>query len=104
MKPFKLEIVINDLTFSKTFEYDFSFIDFVKKIWVGNKNDVEPQTIDECKAYIRKFTAYKIVDFEKEAELFDKISRALNSGLDNKKMIESTYLTLINNFYLIILL
>lgn len=89
MKPFKLEIEINNVVFTKTFDYDFSFIDFVKKLWDETPNNVKPETVEQCKIYIRKFTAYKLADFEKEHEVFNQMSRALNSGMDIKKYINN---------------
>ena len=87
MKPFKLEIEINKVVFSKTFKFDFSFIEFVNTLDVKHST-VKLETVDECECFIRKYTAYKIVDFEKEDEVFNTISNALNSGLDIKKLIQ----------------
>ena len=87
MKPFKLEIQINKATFSRTFKYDFDFIDFTNKLNVEHTPKILT-TVDECQCYIRKETEFKIVDFEIEEVVFNTISDALNSGLDINKLIE----------------
>lgn len=88
MKPFKLEIEINKVTFSKTFMYDFSFIDFVKALWDETPNDLKPETVVEGFVYIRKFTAYKIVEYNRTEEVFNCMSDALNRGMDIKEFVE----------------
>src|ERR1019366_169708 len=88
MRPLRLQIKINNSIFSKAFKYDFAFINFAQKLWEETPNDKKPETVDQCNVYIRKFTAYKIVDFEIEEVVFNTISDALNSGLDINKLIE----------------
>jgi len=87
MKPFKLEIQINKTTFSRTFKYDFEFIDFTNRLNVEHTPQILT-TVDECQSYIRKETEYKIVDFEIEEQVFTTISDALNNGMDINKLIK----------------
>jgi len=88
MKPFRLDIEINGSTFSEVVKYDWAFIEFVNRL--EEKHSVEKlTTVDECQCFIRKYTKYKIVEFEIEDIVFNTISDALNGGgLDIKKLVK----------------
>lgn len=90
MEPIKLFFKINGVDFSKVFDYDSSFMEFVAKVasTYPNKETPKLDTVNDCKRYIRNCVGYSYEMFSREENMYDTVSRALNSGVEIPKVIE----------------